>query len=81
MTAPQAKVRRDGRVMIVAAADIVVGDILELVARTQAFATLVFAELLRAFGARIETRPVWRIPLSTNITLVMVVMISFGLQV
>jgi Ca2+-transporting ATPase len=30
MTAPQAKVRRDGRVIIVAAADVVVGDILEL---------------------------------------------------
>ena len=53
----------------------------EVVARTQAFATLVFAELLRAFGARSDTRPVWRIPLRTNITLVLVVMVTFGLQV
>jgi Ca2+-transporting ATPase len=53
----------------------------DVVARTQAFATLVFAELLRAFGARSDTRPVWRIPLRTNITLVLVVMITFGLQV
>jgi Ca2+-transporting ATPase len=53
----------------------------EVVARTQAFATLVFAEMLRAFGARSDTRPVWRIPLRTNIILVMVVMVSFSLQV
>lgn len=50
-------------------------------ARTHAFAVLVFAELLRAFGARSETKPVWRIPLFTNINLAIVVAISFGLQV
>lgn len=50
-------------------------------ARTHAFAVLVFAELLRSFGARSETKPVWRISLSTNIHLAMVVSISFGLQV
>lgn len=50
-------------------------------ARTSAFAVLVFAELLRSFGARSETQPVWRIPLFTNISLVLVVVISFGLQV
>ena len=50
-------------------------------ARTYAFAVLVFAELLRAFGARSETKPVWRIPLFTNVNLVIVVAISFGLQV
>ena len=33
-------------------------------ARTHAFAVLVFAELLRSFGARSETKPVWRISLS-----------------
>ncbi|HEY8219142.1 MAG TPA: HAD-IC family P-type ATPase, partial [Methylobacter sp.] len=49
-------------------------------ARTSAFAALVFAELWRAFGARSETRPVWRIPLLNNINLVIVVAISFGLQ-
>jgi len=50
-------------------------------ARTAAFATLVFAELWRAFGARSETKPLWRIPLLNNINLVVVVAISFGLQV
>ena len=42
---------------------------------------LVFAELLRSFGARSETKPVWRISLFTNVNLVIVVAISFGLQV
>ena len=37
-------------------------------ARTYAFAVLVFAELLRAFGARSETKPVWRIPFSRTST-------------
>ena len=50
-------------------------------ARTQAFAVLVFAELLRSFGARSATKPVWRISLFTNINLTIVVVISFGLQV
>jgi len=49
-------------------------------ARTYAFAVLVFAELLRSFGARSETKPVWRISLFTNINLMLVVTISFGLQ-
>ena len=50
-------------------------------ARTYAFTVLVFAELLRSFGARSETRPVWRISLFTNRNLLIVVAISFGLQV
>jgi Ca2+-transporting ATPase len=50
-------------------------------ARTYAFAVLVFAELLRSFGTRSETKPVWRISLFTNLNLVVVVAISFGLQV
>jgi len=50
-------------------------------ARTQAFAVLVFAELLRSFGARSATKPVWRISLLTNINLTIVVALSFGLQV
>jgi P-type Ca2+ transporter type 2C len=50
-------------------------------ARTYAFAVLVFAELLRAFGGRSETKPVWRIPFFTNINLVVVIASSFGLQV
>ncbi len=49
-------------------------------ARSYAFATLVFAELLRAFGARSETKPVWRIPLFSNRNLVLVVAVSLGLQ-
>ena len=50
-------------------------------ARTHAFTVLVFAELLRSFGARSETKPVWRISLFSNVNLVLVVLISFGLQV
>ena len=51
------------------------------VARTYAFTVLVFAEMLRAFGARSEIRPVWQISLFTNVNLVIAVVISFGLQV
>ena len=50
-------------------------------ARTHAVAVLVFAELLRSFGARSETKPVWRMALFTNINLAIVVSVSFGLQV
>jgi Ca2+-transporting ATPase len=50
-------------------------------ARTYAFATLVFAELLRSFGARSDSKPVWRIAMFTNVNLVIVVALSFGLQV
>ncbi|MDP2653209.1 MAG: cation-translocating P-type ATPase [Candidatus Omnitrophota bacterium] len=53
----------------------------EEMARTHAFAVLVFAELLRSFGARSETKPIWRIPFFTNINLAIVVSVSFGLQV
>ncbi|MGZ5053742.1 MAG: HAD-IC family P-type ATPase [Methylobacter sp.] len=60
--------------------DALQSDALET-ARTSAFAALVFAELWRSFGARSETKPVWRIPLLNNINLVIVVAISFGLQV
>ena len=49
-------------------------------ARTYAFAVLVFAELLRSFGARSNTKQVWRISLFTNVNLVIVVAVSFGLQ-
>lgn len=50
-------------------------------ARTSAFAVLVFAELLRSFGARSETTPVWRISLLSNRSLVIVVAASIALQV
>lgn len=50
-------------------------------ARTHAFATLVFAELLRSFGARSETRLLWQMNLFSNRNLFAVVAISFGIQV
>ena len=50
-------------------------------ARTNAFAALVFAELMRSFGARSETKPVWRIALFSNVSLAVVVAASFALQV
>jgi P-type Ca2+ transporter type 2C len=49
-------------------------------ARTHAFTALVFAELLRSFGARSDTRPLWHMNFFANINLVAVVAISFGLQ-
>jgi Ca2+-transporting ATPase len=50
-------------------------------ARTYAFTVLVFEELLRSFGARSETKPVWKISLFSNIPLLGVVAVSVGLQV
>jgi Ca2+-transporting ATPase len=50
-------------------------------ARTHAFGVLVFAELLRSFGARSETKAVWRIPFLSNLTLLLVVSLTFAFQV
>jgi Ca2+-transporting ATPase len=50
-------------------------------ARTHAFAALVFAELLRSFGVRSETRQLWQINFLSNLNLLVVVAASFGLQV
>ncbi len=50
-------------------------------ARAAAFAVMVYAELLRSFGVRSATLPVWRIPLHTNLSLVIVVAASFALQI
>jgi Ca2+-transporting ATPase len=50
------------------------------VARTHAFAVLVFAELLRSFGCRSETKTVLQLGLTTNVRLFFVVSISFFLQ-
>lgn len=50
-------------------------------ARGSAFAVLVFAELFRSFGARSETKPIWLIPVFSNLNLVLVVGVSIGLQV
>jgi len=49
-------------------------------ARTHAFATLVFAELLRSFGVRSETKTIWRMGLATNMRLLVVVAVSFAIQ-
>lgn len=53
----------------------------ESLARTHAFAVLVFAELLRSFGCRSETKPLWRMPLLSNLNLAIVVAVSGGLQI
>jgi Ca2+-transporting ATPase len=50
-------------------------------ARAAAFAVLVYAELLRSFGVRSATVPIWRIPLLTNPSLLIVVLASFALQI
>lgn len=53
----------------------------ERTARTHAFATLVFAELLRSFGCRSETVPLWRLAWRTNLMLAVVVAASCLLQI
>jgi len=50
------------------------------VARNAAFSTLVFAELLRSFGARSATRLVHEIGLLSNLRLLAIVSVSLGLQ-
>jgi Ca2+-transporting ATPase len=55
-------------------------DALEL-ARTYAFTALVFAELLRAFGARSETRTLWRMKLSSNPSLLAAIAVPIALQI
>src|SRR5262249_23030438 len=49
-------------------------------ARDAAFSVLVVAELLRAFGARSETRTVWHMGLLSNWPLGVIVVASLGLQ-
>lgn len=49
-------------------------------ARTQAFTVIVFSELLRSFGHRNTRKPLWHIPLLSNISLILVVVFSVGLQ-
>ncbi|MFY9345040.1 MAG: cation-translocating P-type ATPase [Planctomycetota bacterium] len=53
----------------------------ERTARTHAFAALVFAELLRSFGCRSETVPIWRMAWRSNLMLALVVAASCLLQV
>lgn len=50
-------------------------------ARDAAFSVLVTAELLRAFGARSDTQPIWQLGFFSNIRLFFIVSISFSLQV
>lgn len=52
----------------------------EEVARTCAFATLVYAELLRAFGARSEYKPIWKIAGRRNTVLALIVGLSLLIQ-
>ncbi len=49
-------------------------------ARDAAFTTLVFAELLRAFGARSSTRTIWQLGLFSNLKLFAIVALGFSLQ-
>jgi len=49
-------------------------------ARAHAFSVLVFAELLRSFGARSETRTVWEIGVRSNVKLAVVVALSIAIQ-
>jgi Ca2+-transporting ATPase len=49
-------------------------------ARNAAFSVLTFAELLRALGARSETRSIWQLGLFSNLRLFAVVAGSFALQ-
>ncbi len=48
-------------------------------ARDHAFTALVYAELLRSFGARSETRSVWQVGLFSNLKLALVVLASMAL--
>jgi Ca2+-transporting ATPase len=50
-------------------------------ARSWAFSVLVFAELLRSFGARSAMRPVWRMAPTGNAHLALVVFLTLCLQV
>lgn len=50
------------------------------IARTHAFAVLVYAELLRSFGARSETKPIWRMGLFSNIRLALFVGVMLVIQ-
>jgi len=49
-------------------------------ARDAAFTVLVMAELLRAFGARSYTKPIWQLGLFSNLRLFFIISISFLLQ-
>jgi Ca2+-transporting ATPase len=50
-------------------------------ARSMAFTSVVFIELLKAFSFRSETKAVWQMPPLANLQLVLVVTASFALQI
>ncbi|KTD10837.1 cation efflux transporter [Legionella gratiana] len=50
-------------------------------AQDAAFSVLVTAELLRAFGARSDTKTIWQVGLFSNLRLFFIVSISFSLQI
>jgi Ca2+-transporting ATPase len=52
-----------------------------LVAQTSAFSVVIFAELLRSFGARSETKPIWRLSFFSNRNLIVVVCSSLAFQI
>lgn len=54
------------------------GDV--AMARAHAFTTLVYVELLRSFSFRSESRPLWRIPVASNLKLLGVVMLGLAVQ-
>lgn len=55
------------------------GHVSQEMARDHAFTALVYAELLRSFGARSETRSVWRVGILSNLKLALVVLASMAL--
>lgn len=50
------------------------------VARTNAFCSMVFAQLLISLGARSQTTPIWRLDLFSNLNLLVVVSVSIVVQ-
>jgi P-type Ca2+ transporter type 2C len=55
------------------------GRVSQEMARDHAFTALVYAELLRSFGARSETRSVWQVGILSNLKLALVVLASMAL--
>ncbi|MBI5802254.1 MAG: cation-translocating P-type ATPase [Verrucomicrobia bacterium] len=53
----------------------------EALARTHAFAALVFAQLFYTFGCRSETKPFWRVSLFSNARLLLVFVLTIALQI
>lgn len=49
-------------------------------ARAHAFTVLVYVELLRSFCFRSETRPLWTIPLASNLKLLLVIAVALAVQ-